>query len=181
MYSYDLEQARKSPKDRLKHLKWLQEQHGKAISGDDDTLKNQYTSRLEDWEAFLRLTTEEARERAAETGTYKIPVSEFPGKTPHLDGGEEPRIEDDIPVTKFTVTPKHGDSTSIENGMVHLKYLRDQLAEETDEEEIANIKNGIKEWSSIMLKKHKTEYPEKRKNATSLIDLFNPSRPMGMR
>ena len=185
LYSYDLEQARKSPKDRLKHLKWLQEQHGKAISGDDDILKNQYTSRLEDWEAFLRLTTEEARERAAETGTYKIPVSKFSGKTPHLDEGEEPRIEDDIPVTKFTVTPKHGDATSIESGMEHLKYLRNQLAEETDEEKISNIKNGIKEWSAIMLRKHKSkplmEYPEKRKNATSLIDLFNPSRPMGMR
>jgi len=115
-------------------------------------------------------------------------------KNPDLDEGEELPPEDDIPVTKVTVIGKRGNASSIESGMGHLKYLRDQLAEETDEEEIANIKNDIKEWSSIMLEKHKSkppteegegeeeEYPEKKKKkVVSLMDLFNPSRPMGMR
>jgi len=113
-------------------------------------------------------------------------------KNPDLDEGEELPSEDGIPMTKFTVIGKRGNASSIESGMGHLKYLRDQLAEETDEEEIANIKNDIKEWSSIMLEKHKSkppteegeeeEYPEKKKKkVVSLMDLFNPSRPMGMR
>jgi hypothetical protein len=103
-------------------------------------------------------------------------------------GVEEVRSEDDIPITKITVTGKRGNASSIESGMGHLKYLRDQLAEETDEEEIANIKNDIKEWSSIMLEKHKSKPPteeeegeKKKKKVVSLMDLFNPSRPMGMR
>ena len=109
-------------------------------------------------------------------------------KNPDLDEGEDGGIVDGIPITKFTVTGKRGDASSIESGMGHLKYLRDQLAEETDEEEIANIKNDIKEWSSIMLEKHKSkpateegEGEKKKKKIVSLMDLFNPSRPMGMR
>jgi len=101
---------------------------------------------------------------------------------------EEVRSEDDIPVTKITVTGKRGNASSIESGMEHLKYLRDQLAGETDEEEIANIKNDIKEWSAIMLEKHKSKPPteegeeeKKKKKVVSLMDLFNPSRPTGMR
>lgn len=124
-----------------------------------------------------------------------IPMTKFTvigkRKNPDLDEGEELPPEDDIPVTKVTVTGKRGDASSIESGMGHLKYLRDQLAEETDEEEIANIKNDIKEWSSIMLEKHKSKPPteegegegekKKKKKVVSLMDLFNPSRPMGMR
>ena len=119
----------------------------------------------------------------------KVPVTVIAigkRKNPDLDEGEELPPEDDIPVTKVTVTGKRGDASSIESGMGHLKYLRDQLAEETDEEEIANIKNDIKEWSSIMLEKHKSkpateEGEKKKKKVVSLMDLFNPSRPMGMR
>ena len=118
-------------------------------------------------------------------------------------------------------------------GMEHLKYLHDQMAEATDEDEIKSLKGEIKEWSSVMMERQKAksgakgeeemaegegeedmaegegeeemaegegeeemaegggeeemaegeeEYPKKKKKkVVSLMDLFNPSRPMGMR
>ena len=99
--------------------------------------------------------------------------------------------------------------------MEHLKYLHDQMAETTDEEELKSLKEQIKEWSSVVVKQYKAksedmaegeedmaegeediaegeedmaegeeEYPKKKKKkkkVVSLMDLFNPSRPMGMR
>jgi hypothetical protein len=125
-------------------------------------------------------------------------------------------------MTVIAISAKKPTSAS---GMEHLKYLHDQMAEATDEDEIKSLKKEIKEWSSVVVKQHKAkseemaesegeeemaegeeemaegeedmaesegeeemaegeeEYPKKKKGkkVVSLMDLFNPSRPMGMR
>jgi hypothetical protein len=115
-------------------------------------------------------------------------------------------------MTVIAISAKKPTSAS---GMEHLKYLHDQMAEATDEDEIKSLKKEIKEWSSVVVKQHKAkseemaegegeeemaegeedmaegeeemaegeeEYPKKKKKkVVSLMDLFNPSRPMGMR
>ncbi len=125
--------------------------------------------------------------------------------------------EDKVPMTVIAISAKKPTSDS---GMEHLKYLHDQMAEATDEDEIKSLKKEIKEWSSVVVKQHKAkseemadgeedmaegeedmaegeedmaegeedmaegeeEYPKKKKKkVVSLMDLFNPSRPMGMR
>ena len=113
--------------------------------------------------------------------------------------------EDKVPVTVVAISAKKPTSDS---GMEHLKYLHDQMAETTDEEELKSLKEQIKEWSSVVVKQYKAksedmaegeedmaegeedmaegeeEYPKKKKKkkkVVSLMDLFNPSRPMGMR
>ena len=104
--------------------------------------------------------------------------------------------EDKMPVTVVAISAKKPTSDS---GMEHLKYLHDQMAETTDEEELKSLKEQIKEWSSVVVKQYKAksedmaegeedmaegeeEYPKKKKKkVVSLMDLFNPSRPMGMR
>ena len=117
--------------------------------------------------------------------------------------------EDKVPMTVIAISAKKPTSDS---GMEHLKYLHDQMAEATDEDEIKSLKKEIKEWSSVVVKQHKAkseakgeeeemaegeedmaegeeemaegeeEYPKKKKKKiVSLMDLFNPSRPMGMR
>ena len=127
--------------------------------------------------------------------------------------------EDKVPMTVIAISAKKPTSDS---GMKHLKYLHDQMAEATDEDEIKSLKKEIKEWSSVVVKQHKAkseemaegegeeemaegeedmaegeeemaegeeemaegeeEYPKKKKKkVVSLMDLFNPSRPMGMR
>ena len=107
--------------------------------------------------------------------------------------------EDKVPMTVIAISAKKPTSAS---GMEHLKYLHDQMAEATDEDEIKSLKKEIKEWSSVVVKQHKAkseemaegegeedmaegeeEYPKKKKGkkVVSLMDLFNPSRPMGMR
>ena len=126
--------------------------------------------------------------------------------------------EDKVPVTVVAISAKKPTSDS---GMEHLKYLHDQMAETTDEEELKSLKEQIKEWSSVVVKQYKDksedmakdeedmaegeedmaegenegedeedmaegegeEYgpKKKRKKMASLMDLFNPSRPMGMR
>ena len=114
--------------------------------------------------------------------------------------------EDKVPVTVVAISAKKPTSDS---GMEHLKYLHDQMAETTDEEELKSLKEQIKEWSSVVVKQYKAKsedmaegeedmaegeedmaegegeegYPKKRKGKkiVSLMDLFNPSRPMGMR
>ena len=114
--------------------------------------------------------------------------------------------EDKVPMTVIAISAKKPTSDS---GMEHLKYLHDQMAETTDEEELKSLKEQIKEWSSVVVKQYKAKsedmaegeedmaegeedmaegegeegYPKKRKGkkVVSLMDLFNPSRPMGMR
>ena len=127
--------------------------------------------------------------------------------------------EDKVPMTVIAISAKKPTSDS---GMEHLKYLHDQMAEATDEDEIKSLKKEIKEWSSVVVKQYKAkseemaegegeedmaegeeemaegeeemaegeedmaegeeEYPKKKKKkVVSLMDLFNPSRPMGMR
>ena len=120
--------------------------------------------------------------------------------------------EDKVPMTVIAISAKKPTSDS---GMEHLKYLHDQMAETTDEEELKSLKEQIKEWSSVVVKQYKAksedmaeggedmaegeedmaegeedmaegeeEYPKKKKKkkkVVSLMDLFNPSRPMGMR
>ena len=124
-----------------------------------------------------------------------------------LDEGEDGGVVEGIPVTKFTVVGKksdkpeedriyedddleEGNNKRIEDGMEHLKFLRDQLSEAEDEDEKKRIKGDISEWSALLLKRHKqhrrgpadTEnITDKKKSPVSLLDLFNPSRPMGMR
>lgn len=125
--------------------------------------------------------------------------------------------EDKVPVTVIAISAKKPTSDKgFDVGMEHLKYLHDQMAETTDEEELKNLKSEIREWSSIMAQRHKAKLTEKegeedmaegeedmaegedeedmaegegeeygpkkkRKKMASLMDLFNPSRPMGMR
>ena len=104
--------------------------------------------------------------------------------------------EDKVPMTVIAISAKKPTSDS---GMKHLKYLHDQMDETTDEEELKSLKEQIKEWSSVVVKQYKAksedmaegeedmaegeeEYPKKKKKkVVSLMDLFNPSRPMGMR
>jgi len=118
----------------------------------------------------------------------------------------------------MTVIAISAKKPTSDSGMEHLKYLHDQMAEATDEDEIKSLKKEIKEWSSVVVKQHKAtseakgeedmaegeedmaegeeemaegeedmaegeeEYPKKKKKkVVSLMDLFNPSRPMGMR
>lgn len=115
--------------------------------------------------------------------------------------------DDAVPVFKLTVTGKKSDkpeedriyeaddleesnNKGIESGMEHLKFLRDQLSEATDDAEKKRIKGDISEWSALLLKRHKQHRPapadgenitDKKKKVVSLLDVFNPSRPMGMR
>jgi len=80
---------------------------------------------------------------------------------------------------------------AVKDGMEHLKFLRDQLSEAKDDDEKKRIKDDISEWSALLLKRHKQHRPapadtenitdKKKKSPVSLLDLFNPSRPMGMR
>jgi hypothetical protein len=122
----------------------------------------------------------------------------------------------------MTVIAISAKKPTSDSGMEHLKYLHDQMAEATDEDEIKSLKKEIKEWSSVVVKQYKAkseemaegegeedmaegeeemaegeeemaegeedmaegeeEYPKKKKKkVVSLMDLFNPSRPMGMR
>ena len=137
------------------------------------------------------------------------------------------KTKNKMPMTVIAISAKKPSSDS---GMEHLKYLHDQMAETTDEAELKNLKEEIKEWSSVMVKQYKAksetkaeaeaegeeemaegeeemaegeeemaegeeemaegeeemaegeEYPKKKKKkVVSLMDLFNPSRPLGMR
>jgi predicted nucleic acid-binding Zn-ribbon protein len=118
----------------------------------------------------------------------------------------------------MTVIAISAKKPTSDSGMEHLKYLHDQMAEATDEDEIKSLKKEIKEWSSVVVKQYKAKSDDmaegeeemaegeeemaegeeemaegeedmaegedpkkKKKKIVSLMDLFNPSRPMGMR
>jgi len=126
------------------------------------------------------------------------------------------KTKNKMPMTIIAISAKKPASDKgFDTGMEHLKYLHDQMAEATDEDEIKSLKGEIKEWSSVMMERQKAksgakgeeemakgegegeeemaegeedmaegeeEYPKKKKKkVVSLMDLFNPSRPMGMR
>jgi hypothetical protein len=106
----------------------------------------------------------------------------------------------------MTVIAISAKKPTSDSGMEHLKYLHDQMAEATDEDEIKSLKKEIKEWSSVVVKQHKAKSDDmaegegeeemaegeeemaegedpkkKKKKIVALMDLFNPSRPMGRR
>ena len=117
------------------------------------------------------------------------------------------KTKNKMPMTIIAISAKKpAPNKGFDTGMEHLKYLHDQMAEATDEDEIKSLKGEIKEWSSVMMERQKAksgakgeeemaegegeedmaegeeEYPKKKKKkVVSLMDLFNPSRPMGMR
>ena len=111
--------------------------------------------------------------------------------------------DDAIPLVKFTVIGKkpkgdkiyeaddldESNNKGIEDGMEHLKFLREQLAEAKSDELKTRLKEDISEWSALLLKRHKQHRPAPsddenitdKKKTTSFLDSFNPSRPLGMR
>jgi hypothetical protein len=131
------------------------------------------------------------------------------------------KTKNKMPMTIIAISAKKPTSDKgFDTGMEHLKYLHDQMAEATDEDEIKSLKGEIKEWSSVMMERQKAKSEDmaegegeeemaegeeemaegeeemaegeedmaegedpkkKKKKVVSLMDLFNPSRPMGMR